>query len=41
MNIDGKEPTKDMHLLQLINELEEIKDLEDIRPALQSKFQVR
>ena len=38
MDISGKETIKDMHLLQLINELEEIKDLEDIRPALQSKF---
>jgi hypothetical protein len=38
MDIGGKETIKDMHLLQLINELEEIKDLEDIRPALQSKF---
>lgn len=38
MDIDGKKTVKDMHLLQLINELEEIKDLEDIRPALQSKF---
>ena len=38
MDLNGKESQKDMHLLQLISELEEIKDLEDVRPALQSKF---
>jgi TFIIF-interacting CTD phosphatase-like protein len=35
----GKE--KDPHLLTLIEELEDIKDLEDVRPALSEKFGVR
>ena len=32
---------KDPHLLNIIEELEEIKDLEDIRPALKERFGVR
>jgi len=31
----------DSHLLGLIEELEEIKDVEDIRPALIERFKVR
>jgi len=31
---EGKENEKDVHLSQLIEELEELKDLEDVRPAL-------
>ena len=38
VDLNGKETVKDMHLLQLISELEDIKDLEDVRPALQQKF---
>jgi TFIIF-interacting CTD phosphatase-like protein len=34
VDLNGKETIKDMHLLQLISELEDIKDLEDVRPAL-------
>jgi hypothetical protein len=34
VDLKGKETIKDMHLLQLISELEDIKDLEDVRPAL-------
>jgi len=36
----GKDMT-DSHLLGLIEELEEIKDVEDIRPALIERFKVR
>lgn len=32
---------KDMHLLSIIEELDDIKDLEDVRPALAQKFNVR
>ena len=32
---------KDPHLLSIMEELNEIKDLEDIRPALKERFGVR
>jgi TFIIF-interacting CTD phosphatase-like protein len=32
---------KDPHLLGIMEELEDIKDLEDVRPALAEKFNVR
>ena len=35
------EPNKDPHLLQLIGELEEYKELEDVRPILHKKYKIR
>ena len=32
---------KDPHLLSIMEELDDIKDLEDVRPALAEKFNVR
>ena len=32
---------KDPHLLNIMEEIDEIKDLEDIRPALKERFKVR
>jgi TFIIF-interacting CTD phosphatase-like protein len=37
----GKGELTDDHLLGLIDELEEIKDVEDVRPALIERFKVR
>lgn len=37
----GKNDMTDDHLLGLIEELEEIKDVEDVRPALIERFKVR
>lgn len=36
----GKD-AKDPHLLAIMEELDDIKDLEDVRPALAEKFNVR
>ena len=37
----GQNGQTDIHLLSLIDELEDIKDLEDVRPALAEKYNVR
>lgn len=37
----GKNNLTDDHLLQLIEEIDDIKDLEDIRPAMVERFKVR
>jgi len=37
----GKNELTDDHLLGLIEELEDIKDVEDVRPALIERFKVR
>ena len=37
----GKNDMTDDHLLGLIDELEDIKDVEDVRPALIERFKVR
>lgn len=35
------EPSKDPHLLEIIEELDQLKDLEDVRPALHEKYKIR
>jgi hypothetical protein len=37
----NKGDQKDPHLISIMEELDDIKDLEDVRPALAEKFNVR
>lgn len=38
---EAQDDSKDMHLLSIMEELDDIKELEDVRPALKQKFNVR
>ena len=43
-NLKGKDESEDMkdpYLLSVIQELDEIKDLEDVRPTLHKKYNIR